>query len=150
MVPSEEAKVQGLVARTTEVLRQASAGKDDIGSRYSRLLELLWKTKSSTSTETPHSNDFAMQTALSNPVTDHTYMDFSPAWRFVGRHTHWTDSVVNLANAYLRRIFEVEDPNGDVPPVSRLTDSRPSVFFFCCITHNRHFLLVHFHPRSPH
>ncbi|OQE24671.1 hypothetical protein PENSTE_c007G07483 [Penicillium steckii] len=79
MVPSEEAKVQGLVARTTEVLRQASAGKDDIGSRYSRLLELLWKTKSSTSTETPHSNDFAMQTALSNPVTDHTYMDFSPA-----------------------------------------------------------------------
>lgn len=81
MVPSEEAKVQGLVARTTEVLRQASAGHDDIGSRYSRLLELLWKTKSSgdTSAETPHSNDFAMKTALSNPVTDHTYMDFSPA-----------------------------------------------------------------------
>ncbi|KAJ5082691.1 hypothetical protein N7532_011734 [Penicillium argentinense] len=82
MVPSEEAKVQGLVARTTEVLRQASAGHDDIGSRYSRLLELLWKTKTSTANataETPRSNDFAMQTALSNPVTDNTYMDFSPA-----------------------------------------------------------------------
>lgn len=80
MVPSEEAKVQGLVARTTEVLRQASAGPDDIGSRYSRLLELLWKPKPSLSTaaETPQNNDFAIQTALSTSVPD-TYMNFSPA-----------------------------------------------------------------------
>lgn len=81
MVPSEEAKVQGLVARTTEVLRQASAGPDDIGSRYSRLLELLWKAKpsmSTTSAGTSQSTDFTMQTALPNPVSD-TYMDFSPA-----------------------------------------------------------------------
>lgn len=84
MVPSEEAKVQGLVARTTEVLKQASAGPDDIGSRYSRLLELLWRTKPSmssanTSAEAQQNSDFSMQTALPNPVTDHTYMDFSPA-----------------------------------------------------------------------
>lgn len=81
MVPSEEAKVQGLVARTMEVLKQASAGSDDIGSRYSRLLELLWKTKPSmmtASAETPQNSDFAMQTTLTNPVTD-SYMDFSPA-----------------------------------------------------------------------
>ncbi|KAJ5819359.1 hypothetical protein N7474_004950 [Penicillium riverlandense] len=83
MVPSEEAKVQGLVARTTEILNQASAGPDDIGSRYARLLELLWKSKppmGNTSTETPQSSDFAMQSALSNPVTEPSnYMHFSPA-----------------------------------------------------------------------
>lgn len=82
MVPSEEAKVQGLVARTTEVLKQASAGADDIGSRYSRLLELLWKTKpsmSSSAAETPQNSDFTMQTALPNPISEHNYMDFSPA-----------------------------------------------------------------------
>lgn len=80
MVPSEEAKVQGLVSRTTEVLKQASAGADDIGARYSRLLELLWKAKPSMSTaETPQNSDFTMQTTLPNPVSDHTYMDFSPA-----------------------------------------------------------------------
>jgi hypothetical protein len=80
MVPSEEAKVQGLVARTTEVLKQASAGPDDIGARYSHLLELLWKTKpsmSNTATNTPKNSDF-MQTALPDPVSD-TYFDFSPA-----------------------------------------------------------------------
>ncbi|KAJ5774777.1 hypothetical protein N7457_009673 [Penicillium paradoxum] len=80
MVPSEEAKVQGLVSRTTEVLKQASAGTDDVGSRYARLLELLWKPKSSSnsSAEAPQ-NDFPIQTALSNPVTDTSYMQFSPA-----------------------------------------------------------------------
>lgn len=81
MLPSEEAKVQGLVARTTEVLKQASAGPDDIGSRYSRLLELLWRTKPSMSTataETQQNNDFSMSTALPNPVSD-SYMNFSPA-----------------------------------------------------------------------
>lgn len=80
MVPSEEAKVQGLVARTTEVLKQASAGADDIGARYSRLLELLWKAKPSIPTaETPQNSDFTMQAALANPVSEHAYMDFSPA-----------------------------------------------------------------------
>ncbi|KAJ5725403.1 uncharacterized protein N7483_006760 [Penicillium malachiteum] len=83
MVSSEEAKVQGLVARTTEVLKHASAGPDDIGSRYARLLELLWKSKPSNmapaAAETPQNTDFAMQTALTNPVSDPSYMDFSPA-----------------------------------------------------------------------
>lgn len=84
MLPSEEAKVQGLVARTTEVLKQASAGPDDIGSRYSRLLEALWRTKPSLSSanraaESQQNSDFSMQTALPNPVADPTYMDFSPA-----------------------------------------------------------------------
>ncbi|KAJ6137445.1 hypothetical protein N7471_003931 [Penicillium samsonianum] len=81
MVPSEEAKVQGLVIRTTEVLKQASAGTDDVGSRYARLLELLWKPKptSSSSEETQQNSDFSLQTALPNPVADPGYMHFSPA-----------------------------------------------------------------------
>ncbi|KAJ5515064.1 Transcription factor [Penicillium fimorum] len=78
MVPSEEAKVQGLVSRTTEVLKQASAGADDVGARYARLLELLWKPKS-TPTDTQQNSDFSLQTALPNPVTDPGYMQFSPA-----------------------------------------------------------------------
>lgn len=84
MVPSEEAKVQGLVVRTTEVLKQASAGPDDVGSRYARLLEMLWKPKPASlgnaASETQQSSDFAMQSTLPNPVTDHnSYMHFSPA-----------------------------------------------------------------------
>ncbi|CAI7632069.1 hypothetical protein PCG10_001061 [Penicillium crustosum] len=80
MVPSEEAKVQGLVIRTTEVLKQASAGSDDVGARYARLLELLWKPKSTNpSEEAQQSSDFSLQTALPNPVADAGYMHFSPA-----------------------------------------------------------------------
>jgi hypothetical protein len=81
MVPSEEAKVQGLVGRTTEVLKQASAGADDVGARYARLLELLWKPKSTSSAETQQNSDFSLQTALPNPnpVADPGYMQFSPA-----------------------------------------------------------------------
>ncbi|KAF7717162.1 Fungal Zn(2)-Cys(6) binuclear cluster domain-containing protein [Penicillium ucsense] len=86
MLPSEEAKVQGLVARTTEVLKRASAGPDDIGARYSRLLELLWRPKTqptaSRSAEPRGSTDFQLQSALANPVSDPTYMDFSPAHDF--------------------------------------------------------------------
>ncbi|KAJ5247384.1 hypothetical protein N7468_002367 [Penicillium chermesinum] len=79
MVPSEEAKVQGLVARTMEVLKQASAGPNDVGARYSRLLELLWKPKAATSAEMPQNADYSMQTTLPDPVTDASYMEFSPA-----------------------------------------------------------------------
>lgn len=80
MVPSEEAKVQGLVIRTTEVLKQASAGSDDVGARYARLLELLWKPKSTKlSEEAQQNSDFSLQTALPNPVADAGYMHFSPA-----------------------------------------------------------------------
>lgn len=80
MVPSEEAKVQGLVIRTTEVLKQASAGTDDVGSRYARLLELLWKPKPTNPPEEKQQNsDFSLQTALPNPVADTGYMQFSPA-----------------------------------------------------------------------
>lgn len=87
MLHSEEMKVRQLVNRTTEVLRRASAGPDDIGSRYSRLLELLWQVKptpaaQTTSPATTHrSNDLPLQaTTLSSCLSDQNkYAQFSPA-----------------------------------------------------------------------
>lgn len=81
----EELKVRDLVTRTTEVLKRASAGSDDIGSRYSRLLELLWKQKSMAPTSpagTHQSGDVLMQSnsALSHHLSDQSsYVHFSPA-----------------------------------------------------------------------
>lgn len=87
MLHSEEMKVRTLVTQTTEVLRRASAGPDDIGSRYSRLLELLWQVKptpaaQTTSPATTHrSNDLPLQaTTLSSCLSDQkNYAQFSPA-----------------------------------------------------------------------
>lgn len=62
--------------------------------------------------------------------TEEWERDFSPAWRFVGRHTHWTERIVNIANSYLRRIFEVPDLNDDIPTV-RSPFSRFRIFFLC-------------------
>lgn len=82
MLHSEEMAVRDLVTRTTEVLKRASAGPDDIGSRYSRLLELLWQTKPApiaSPAGTQQSNDL-MQTTLSNCLSDQSkHVDFSPA-----------------------------------------------------------------------
>ncbi|KAL1982419.1 hypothetical protein VTN96DRAFT_1324 [Rasamsonia emersonii] len=84
MTANEEVGVRELVSRTTERLKQASAGPDDIGSRYARLLELLWKPKSApstTSTEArPNNKDMQMSSSsLPNCVPEPTYMHFSPA-----------------------------------------------------------------------
>ncbi|OJJ35002.1 hypothetical protein ASPWEDRAFT_488360 [Aspergillus wentii DTO 134E9] len=84
MPPSEEMKVRDLVTQTTEVLKRASAGPDDIGSRYSKLLELLWKPKTvsiASPAGTHRSNDLHMPNALSSrmPESSGGYMHFSPA-----------------------------------------------------------------------
>ena len=84
MTQSEVMKVRDLVTRTTEVLNRASAGPDDIGSRYSRLLELLWQTKPApmdSPAETRQSNDLPIQnTTLPSCLPEHNeYVHFSPA-----------------------------------------------------------------------
>lgn len=76
MLHSEEMRVRTLVNQTTEVLRRASAGPDDIGSRYSRLLELLWQAKP---TGTHRSNDLSMQTTLPSLPDQNKTVHFSPA-----------------------------------------------------------------------
>ncbi|KAB8237269.1 uncharacterized protein BDW43DRAFT_297640 [Aspergillus alliaceus] len=84
MTNGEEVKARDLVTRTTDVLKRASAGPDDIGSRYSRLLELLWRPKAAAIASpagTHQSTDFQVQ---SNNVShrlpeQNSYMQFSPA-----------------------------------------------------------------------
>lgn len=97
MTHSEEMKVRDLVTRTTEVLQRASAGPDDIGSRYARLLELLWKPKQPTAimasspasttnrsinnnNNNPNSNELriAKPTVALNRVPEPGYVQFSP------------------------------------------------------------------------
>ncbi|KAL4987346.1 hypothetical protein BDW68DRAFT_188124 [Aspergillus falconensis] len=85
MLPAEEMNVRDLVTRTTEVLKRASAGPDDIGARYSRLLELLWRPKvpaPASPAGTQQSNDIVMQNTnpLSNCIPGQDgYVHFSPA-----------------------------------------------------------------------
>ncbi|OJJ62889.1 hypothetical protein ASPSYDRAFT_673844 [Aspergillus sydowii CBS 593.65] len=85
MPPAEEMSVRELVSRTTEVLNRASAGPDDIGARYSRLLELLWRPKPTAPASpagTQQGNDIIMQNT--NPISNcmpeqDGYVHFSPA-----------------------------------------------------------------------
>jgi hypothetical protein len=84
MLPAEEMSVRELVSRTTDVLNRASAGSDDIGARYSRLLELLWRSKPTAPASpagTQQSNDILMQNT--NPLQcmpdQGGYVHFSPA-----------------------------------------------------------------------
>lgn len=69
MSPKEEIEVRELVSRTTETLHRASAGPDDMGSRYARLLELLWKPRSSgsvASSESRRRNDLSIASLASS------------------------------------------------------------------------------------
>lgn len=84
MNPQEESGVREMICQTTDRLRRASAGPDDTGCRYARLLELLWKPKPApadgTAEETPMSNsDIPLSGSLNNHVPDPNYFDFSPA-----------------------------------------------------------------------
>ncbi|KAM5451421.1 hypothetical protein McanMca71_003880 [Microsporum canis] len=47
---AEEITIRKMIDETIDRLRRASASPDDVGYRYARLLELLWKPKSSHST----------------------------------------------------------------------------------------------------
>lgn len=46
---------------------------------------------------------------------DEWFHDFSPAWREVGTHTHWSPRVQTLANEYLQRHFGVKSA-AEIPP----------------------------------
>ncbi|KAF8210803.1 hypothetical protein K438DRAFT_1664765 [Mycena galopus ATCC 62051] len=41
--------------------------------------------------------------------------DYSTAWRFVGKHLHWSPKVMKLAEEYIRRTFDLP-PNAVIPP----------------------------------
>ena len=46
--------------------------------------------------------------------------DYSPAWRFVGTHAHWSPWLRGLADDYLRRVFDIA-PSVPIPPVRILS-----------------------------
>jgi len=48
-------------------------------------------------------------------IEDEWFHDFSPAWREIGTHTHWTTRIENLANDYLQRHFHVAS-HKEIPP----------------------------------
>ncbi|KZT30814.1 hypothetical protein NEOLEDRAFT_1174185 [Neolentinus lepideus HHB14362 ss-1] len=41
--------------------------------------------------------------------------DFSPAWREVATHMHWTDRLQEITNGYIRKAFELPE-GADIPP----------------------------------
>ena len=86
MNPQEETGVREMISQTVDRLRRASAGPDDIGCRYARLLELLWKPKptpaNNTTQEAPlsaNSNDLQLSGSLSNIGPEPNLFEFSPA-----------------------------------------------------------------------
>jgi Fungal specific transcription factor domain len=81
MINSEEQSVREMILQTMEVLRRASLTPQDAGSRYARLLELLWhKPRPSMDTGPPAHN--RSESHLSGSLTVDAgggYMQFSPA-----------------------------------------------------------------------
>jgi hypothetical protein len=78
----EETFVRHLVAQTTERLKRASAGPDDLGSRYARLLELLWRPRSAPTVGSPEirlNNEMELSTTMAGLIPDANYMNLSPA-----------------------------------------------------------------------
>ena len=78
----EERGVREMISETMDRLQRASAGPDDIGSRYARLLDLLWKPKTSmpVATEEPQRNsEISISETITNSAPESTYMRFSPA-----------------------------------------------------------------------
>lgn len=45
--------------------------------------------------------------------------EYNPAWRFVGRHLHWTDRLLVLAHGYLRHALNIR-ASEEIPPVSHI------------------------------
>ncbi|EXJ94911.1 hypothetical protein A1O1_00029 [Capronia coronata CBS 617.96] len=85
MTDMEERQVRQLVGQAMEVLRRASVSAQDPGSRYARLLELLWlKTPKGSShvqhhMQSPAASDTQLSSTGSVRVDAQGYMQYSPA-----------------------------------------------------------------------
>lgn len=85
MTDQEERQVRQLVFQAMDVLKRASVSAQDPGSRYARLLELLWlkPAKPSTQIHHPVQSPAASETQLSSSgsvrVDAQGYMQYSPA-----------------------------------------------------------------------
>jgi hypothetical protein len=80
MIYSEEQSVREMILQTMNVLRRASLSPQDAGSRYARLLELLWQKPRSGSGTAPSTHERSdTQRSGSLTVDTEGYMQFSPA-----------------------------------------------------------------------
>lgn len=83
MDSKEESGVRQMIHQTMDRLRRASVSEQDLGSRYARLLELLWqKPKPPTSInsqESPRHPDSQYSGSMSSRMQDPSYMQFNPA-----------------------------------------------------------------------
>lgn len=80
MINSEEQSVREMIFQTMDVLRRASLTPQDAGSRYAKLLELLWHNpRSNTATAPPAHQHSESQPSGSLTVDAGGYMQFSPA-----------------------------------------------------------------------
>jgi Fungal specific transcription factor domain len=82
----EEQQVRQLIHQTVDLLRRASVSMQDPGSRYARLLELLWMKKgvatlAPPATQSPHGSDAQLSTG-SISLDAGGYMQYSPANNF--------------------------------------------------------------------
>jgi hypothetical protein len=83
----EETGVRQMIVKTVEQLQRASVSPQDLGSRYARLLELLWLKPKSRTTNGAHEiqplpNIPTSGSLHPSPLTDPAYMEFSPAYDF--------------------------------------------------------------------
>lgn len=85
MTDMEERQVRQLVFQAMEVLKQASVSPQDPGSRYARLLEMLWMKPSKPmvahthhTMQSPAASDTQLSSSGSVRVDAHGYMQFSP------------------------------------------------------------------------
>lgn len=60
---------------------------------------------------------------------DEWWWEWSPAWRFVGTHTHWNAKLQRIAVEYIQKALGVEEDGVTIPPVSFLS----SMFGICSI-----------------
>ncbi|EXJ62246.1 hypothetical protein A1O7_02679 [Cladophialophora yegresii CBS 114405] len=85
MADMEERQVRQLVLQTMDVLKRASVSAQDPGSRYARLLELLWMKPHKPASQLPHplqspaTSDGPLSSSGSVRVDAQGYMQFSPA-----------------------------------------------------------------------
>lgn len=79
MTDEERAGVRRMINQTIERLQKASVGANHMGSRYARLLQLLWRkapkpTNHSQDTPYPQSIDSRLQAPQNTPGFDQNYM----------------------------------------------------------------------------
>jgi Fungal specific transcription factor domain len=80
MMNSEEQSVREMILQTMAVLRRASLSPQDAGSRYAKLLELLWhRPRSGLATEQQARHETGSQQSGSLSLDAGGYMQFSPA-----------------------------------------------------------------------